>query len=303
MKFKLKKASVSVGAALLSILLAACSTAAYSETTPVSPAMLTLSTAADNKTSKKLSAPYTTHSLDDGISPIVEGMGFNSPEDAAEAYLEGLRNTDLNCMISTFAVESYAENYNFEAAMNRMKVYVPSQEIKLPNSNEFITAMNIESRRSSVTNMILRQYLFLCDSEFDQSQPQIMEDDLVISEFVAQLNKNLNTNKFQTLEVLGFIPPEALTDMYSSEQNQKNIARLAEIYGADELVCRVAVFELDGSRYMLCLDAVDYGGKWYISQFGGNIGALMSVASFTMGIVPVPTELYNEIHTLIKQTE
>jgi len=302
MKFKLKKASVSVAAVLLSILLLVYSTAAYSETTAASPAMLTLSTAADNKTPEKLSAPDTTNSLD-GISLTVEGTGFNSPEDAAEAYFEGLRNTDLNCMISTFAVESYAENYNFEAAMNRMKVYVPSQEIKLPNSNEFITAMNIESRRSSVTNMILRQYLFLCDSEFDQSQPQIMEDDIAVSEFVAQLNKNLDTNKFQTLEVLGFIPPEALTDMYSSEQNKKNIARLAEVYGADELVSRVAVFELDGSRYMLCLDAVDYGGKWYISQFGGNIGALMSVASFTMGIVPVPAELYDEIHTLIKQEE
>ena len=275
-KYMLAKVSVGIMAVLLSISLVACSTAKPSETP----------TASGN-----------------GLSLTVEGAGFDSPEDAAKAFLEGLRDADLDRMISTFAVESYAGNYDFEAGLNRMRVYHPSQEMKIPNANELAAAMNIESRRNSVANMLLRQYLFLCNPELDQSQPYMLADETEASKFTAQLNNNLNAPKFQTLKLLGFIPPEAISDQYLSEQNQYNIARQAEVCGADQRVSRIAVFELSGNEYMLCLDAVDYGGKWYIAQLGGNIGNIMGIISTSMGTVPLSTEFHEEIHALIVPVE
>ena len=63
-----------------------------------------------------------------------EGDGFDSPEDAAKAYLEGLRDLDIPRMMSAFAVESYVENFNFEALLNMLRVYMTGFDIKLPNA-------------------------------------------------------------------------------------------------------------------------------------------------------------------------
>jgi len=38
---------------------------------------------------------------------------------------------------------------------------------------------------------------------------------------------------------------------------------------------------------LLLVDAVEYSGKWYISQIGGNIGALLGVSHAWHGILPV----------------
>lgn len=261
-----RRFSVCVMAVLLSFLLAACST----------------------------SESFSSSATDNGSLSAVKEMGFDSPEDAAMAYLEGLRDADLNRMISAFAVEIYVKEYNFEASLNRLKSYIPMQEIKLPNTNEFVTSMNIENRRGNVTSVILNQYLFLCDTEFDQSRPHVIQDEMDANKFVAQLEKNLNGLDFQTLELVGFIPPEELTEIYSAEINQNNLARRAEVCGANKLVSCVAVFKLDGNEYLLCLDTIEYDGKWYIEQFGGNIGLLLSIDIFSRGILSA--ELYDKIN-------
>jgi len=289
-KFLRRIACASTAAVLLSASLTGCSASASSINK-------------DSGSSGEALASDKSPALDNDSPLTMEGAGFDSPEAAAMGYLEGLRDADFKRMMSAFAIESYVENYNFEALLNMRRAYMYALEIKLPNTNEFVKAMNLENRRGSVADKLLRQYLFLCVPELDQSQPQKMGDETEVSSFVAQLNKGLNAPKLQTLEVLGFIPPEDLAAPYASEQNKQNLAQLAEVCGADQQVSLVAVFELNEDKYMLCLDIVDYDGKWYISQPGGNIGALMGIASLAMGMMPLPAEYYDEIHTLIVPAE
>ena len=246
---------------------------------------------------------FASPALCAGVALKAEGAGFDSPEGAARAYLEGLRDSELRRMISAFAIESYVENYDFEAQLNRMKSYHPGQEVKLPNANEFVTALNVEGRRSRVNDMILGHHFSLCISGLDRSKAQALKDETDARGFVAQLNANLNAPKFSTLKILGFIPPEAFPSVYSTPRNLEVMARMAIISGAKSLVSRVAVFTLDGNEYVFCFDAINYGGKWYISSLGGNIGALMGISVFSMGTVPVTTEMRDEIHKVLVPVE
>ena len=66
----------------------------------------------------------------------------------------------------------------------------------------------------------------------------------------------------------------------------------------------VAVFALDGNEYIFCLDAVNYDGKWYISDLGGSIGKLfMSSEAYLAGTIPVTVGERDEIHKLIVPVE
>lgn len=47
-----------------------------------------------------------------GSNGKMEGEGFDTPEEAMEAYIRAFAANDIDGMIAAFAVETYAENYN-----------------------------------------------------------------------------------------------------------------------------------------------------------------------------------------------
>ena len=188
-----------------------------------------------------------------GVSHKWEGDGFDSPEDAVKAYLDGLRDKDLSLMISTFAIYKY----DLEAYLNTIPLYSPGVTNLYTMANEFAASLNIKNRRGRVANSIKNYYLFLCDSYPSQSVIVLSED---ISEFLSQFNNNLNKPKFHTINIVGFIPMEMPT-----ERDQELLEKMAKAYGADELIEHAtAVFNLDGREIMLNYGAAKYGSKWYL---------------------------------------
>jgi len=160
---------------------------------------------------------------------IVAEVGFRSPESAVIAYLEGLRDSDLNRMTEA-----------------------------LPDD-----------------------------------LPEGIYADEIIGDFIAHLNwlleqfqSPLSPSEFQSLEVLGFIPPEELDERYASEINQENLSNMAERAGVEQLVSRVVLFELGGETYMLTVNVADVGGEWRVADFGGIIGVLLRIDPWMQGVVP-----------------
>jgi len=218
-------------------------------------------------------SPMTAHGQDQKS----EGDGFDSPQDAAIAYLEALRDEDLPRMISTFVIESYVQNFNLEASVSRWLFY--STIMPMPNANEFVISMNIERRRRVVSDMILRQYLFLCDTDpaFRSGQFHIVRDEAHAGEFVNEFNKNLNKPTLHTIEIIGFIPLEIFSNVYVPEEHQSHMEQTAESLGANQVESCVAAFRLDGNEYLLCFDAVKYGDKWYLESLGGYMGGILMI--------------------------
>ena len=220
-------------------------------------------------------------------APVRQG-GFDSPEDAVAAYLEGLRDMDLDRMIDAFAIEA-VKHFNMEAHLDWIGVYQPTREMPLPNANELTTAMNIEMRRGEVVYMIRTQYLIL--SQFDFAMQRVEAGE--IDDFIRDMNAALNAPELHTLRILGFIPPETI-ERYDTESNQDNMARNARVSGAEQVVSRIAVFELGGNKGVLFVDAVEYGGRWYIGTFGGNAATLAGIPFHVHGLVVFPPEYMDE---------
>ena len=66
-----------------------------------------------------------------------EGSGWNTPEDAVLHYLDGLKEQDLDKMISAYAVESYIDHFDPQAYLERYYQFYPCMTPHIPNTDGF----------------------------------------------------------------------------------------------------------------------------------------------------------------------
>lgn len=218
-----------------------------------------------------------------------EGEGFESPEAAVQAYLTGMQNEDLSQMLSAFAIETLVERYDLEAMLGQIRAYTYSLSIKLPNSNAIFESINIEARKGEIMGAIQWQLLSFHMPELDFTQTIAFADDdaeEAIAAFIETFDANTRPLAMKELQLDAFIEPETLSELYLNEQNQRNIAKRAPVYGADEIKSVAASLSVDGTPYILCCDAIRYGDSWYLHSLGGNIAQLLGMNVFSGGLMP-----------------
>lgn len=218
------------------------------------------------------------------IGGKIEGPGFDTPEAAAEAYLTALRDQDIDAMVATFAVESYADNYDLQAMYDRFQAYVPSFEMLFPSSNSYNTDMNTETRQATIINQIAKQYMFYNVPSIDMWTTTLITDE---PDLVADLEEDTGHYVFADLKITGTQSPEELSEVYTSERNQENIAAQAKPYGADaeDVTTVVITFEADGEKWYFCPQLIRYEDNWYIQTINGNLAAILGLETSLGGIV------------------
>lgn len=218
-----------------------------------------------------------------GQLPQVEGEGFDTPQEAAAAYLEGLKMNDMEQILGTFSVESYAENYNMQAYLEYMRYYSFLQQGSgIFPVNAFAKDMVSYSRKEQLKKDVLEQgnvlyFLgkYLSDSDITQEDAPFSWEEL--PEKIA----------LDSIKILGFILPEEISENYSLEGIHRQIERQAEICGADQIEDCVIAFECAGGKYGLFLETAEYNGKWYNSQLGNRVSTLVDISSGFMGTAPL----------------
>ena len=228
----------------------------------------------------------------------VEGDGFPTPEEALGAYIEGLKDNDVDQMMAAFAVESFAENYNIVKTIERLRAYVPSV-FYVPAVSDFSMRINTEQRRAEISRAIRNNYLVLTESkailgdkagysipvkeyetEADVNDPaQAMVDDL----FVSDDSSILGSIDFRE----EFIDPRKLSDEYNQDTVRESMKRQLEANGGEDMVSVAAVFYCEEEPIFLCADAIQYEGRWYLYNLGGVIGSILGLDSNTFGMFPV----------------
>lgn len=208
-------------------------------------------------------------------SDKIEGPGYDTPEDAAKAYLEALKNQDVDAMVATFAVESYVENYDLEVMCERLQAYAPSLDMKLPTSNDYNNSLDVETRKAAIISQIEYQYFIFNVSSVDMESTLLLEDQ---PDIVSNMEKETKDYVFADLEITGTMEPEDLTDIYSSESNQKTIAAQVKPYGVDEkdIATVIITFDASGKNWYFCPQLIRYEGKWYVQTLSGNLAGLLS---------------------------
>lgn len=221
---------------------------------------------------------------------IFESEGFDSPQKAAKAYLEGFKANELDQMISTFSIESYVDHYDLQSSLESVHGYAfMHQEFNLPAVNDFSRGFNIQSRKKQIVQDIAKQSSAVCiiNEGYFRKSTLLDDEDISDENISSVLIELLNQLDLKSMKILGYIPPEVLSEVYGSEGFLDTKARQTKVCGADSLEGCVVVFELEGNKYCFCFDAVQYKDKWYIRQLGGEISSLLGISTNFIGIMPV----------------
>ena len=219
----------------------------------------------------------------------LEGPGFDSPEEAVSAYLEALKKGDVEGMLATFAIETYVSEMDAQAYLEWMWAFALGDFRGAPVSDPYLRQIVVYQRQAELTNELYRQYLFYswpeAYGEFSADALRL-NGEAEVEAFLSALSASTFTNTLGSLEIVEFVEPAELSDMYLNERNQQTIARQAASYGCDELVTVAVKLDIGGEEWYQCMDVARYGEKWYNLSFSGYIGILLAMSSYAAGLAP-----------------
>lgn len=210
-------------------------------------------------------------------SEVYEGSGFDTPEDAVTCYLEGLKNFDIEKMLSAFAWETQIKNYSVKKDLARLKTYYFSMTARMPSINDFMFSLNVNSLRSRrIEDIYTAVEAYLMDNPAGWGTPVKFKAE-EIDVFLQKFNKE-KLEKLSAISNIQFISPDVITEnKFSSERNQRNIDREKDRYGADELVNVPAVADIENEKIFCCPTVARYGKKWYIVSFSSIVNNFINI--------------------------
>ncbi len=225
----------------------------------------------------------------------MEGEGFLTPREALAAYIAGMQHGDIDEMISAFAVESVAANYDIAKMIDRVRAYTPVMGY-VPNANDLSVRINIENRRKSITDIIRSHYLILTESPLSESesygQSIALTDEhesaqALVDELFIPSNADLpGSIRFEN----EFLSPALLSDMYMNSHNLTNLRRQAEQVNAQGITSVAARFYCNDRPYLIAMDAIQYGTKWYLYQGNGILAAMLNMEYYRQGLMPLDAD-------------
>lgn len=230
----------------------------------------------------------------------LEGMGFDSPEEAVEAYVIAFNNGDAASMLSTFAIETYVDNFDTQKFIERIRAVSLEDSLFLPSANDYIRGIQIAYRYGSLAKNLFYQYLQYNTPEeyadLANGYRIFLNEDGAAEAFVNAMSDvpmekwlgKIELTRFLSVEELAeIIHNDQLSENYYNESNQNNIQRVADYYGCDELVDVPVLLKIDGTDYLLFMQCVRYGDTWYNLSLGRNVYALSGIGTFMGGLIPL----------------
>ncbi|MCR5273944.1 MAG: hypothetical protein K6E26_01165 [Clostridiales bacterium] len=210
----------------------------------------------------------------------LEGSGYRSPEEAATAFCEALGKQDVQKMISTFAIETFCDNYSAKTNMRRLTVVMPqhfyTDYYVLGGSDDaFINELNYERRRASVSNWIYNMRMSIISATHKNEVLQKVNEGMtysVMQESDAKKLDGLMDTVFDPewdIEVGECVDSEYYLKDVDSYKQYDLILSWSSPLNADGYKPMAVSLTINGKDALLFLDAVKYGDRWYIAYIQG----------------------------------
>lgn len=220
-----------------------------------------------------------------------EGPGFATPEDAAQAFLEGLRDGDFAAMASAYAIESFAENCDYAALLTRVRVHAPNfmlQSCPFPADDAVGARANLEARRAAVPVVVLNIWAaHVSPQMWNEGGYLTLDDDAQVREFLDQTAADFDDYLFAGIDNIQSATPQSVSDIY--DESRSNIDAQATQYGlaSEDYVDVALTFDIDGQSWLFAPTAGRYDdGRWYLVEPSGTLAALVGMESLAFGLSP-----------------
>ena len=213
--------------------------------------------------------------------------GFDSPEDAVRNYLYGLQKMDLDQMLDSFGFETQAAHIHFDKTLERTGAYVHTSIPAFPDGTAFFDSINAELAKQNIVRQIGLSVLSYLYPETDVLNPirigEKSETFKTPDDFISTVFDTSRLEQLATLDNIEIYEPQALISLgilnqrYLEERIQNNIETQRQIYGADELSDRIAVFTIGGEHYAFAPSVARFGNRWYVYSVLGYAGISLNI--------------------------
>ena len=231
-----------------------------------------------------------------GKTARLEGKGYDTPEEAVTAYAEYLKAGDYNGVISTFAMESFEENYNVEEFYDRIRAFSPAiatggqQLVMLGNDSALTTSVNLENRRAYISSNVFRQMIVPMAAQVDDEELEstfmsgitfVISDDDDLETVMEFLGSDPG---FENIEIGNFLDQSDFD--FDSKRVLKEYNKYKEkAWGGDiENICMK--LEIGRDDYIIFMTCVCYDDKWYIAEFGNYFSMACGIPTQAAGFCP-----------------
>ena len=162
-----------------------------------------------------------------------EGPGYDSPEEAAKAYITAFGEKDIPAMLATFAIETYVDNLDREAQIERIRTFQLTFPDVYPNPGSYTGEALKAIRYGDLARVISQQYIRYAWPE--DRDPLGVNPNIFFKkdEDAGQFLKGFDGGWPGNVEFVMFADLAALPlyDKFASTNSLKNLATLTVIHG------------------------------------------------------------------------
>ena len=230
-----------------------------------------------------------------GTEMKLEGDGYASPEAVVEAYIRFLDEGNVNGMISTFAIETFVENYYAEANLTSIMSASRKMYLSIPAANQYLKEIIISQRLGNIAQTFMEQYLlYNCrNTEFQKlgkAETITLFSEEERYEYLSLFRYSGIPEWVGNCGEVTFHNPLLFLHNYSSRTSEdyyRGVERMIKYYACDAYEDVISTFEVNGEDYALIMGCGKYKDKWFITNMGGVTGPFLGLTSLAGGLVPL----------------
>ena len=162
-----------------------------------------------------------------------ENEGYDSPEAAVEAYVEALNRGDVDDMLATFALESFVDRCDAEAAMQYFQSINPMLLAVVPADGAYVRSLLINARRAQIANRLFQQYIQISAQLDNVSVP--LQDSAAQREMLDRFGSSPVKEWVGNVKLAGWVNPALLSDMIASPMNMVSAVLQSAYFDPDDL--------------------------------------------------------------------
>lgn len=211
-----------------------------------------------------------------------ESDGFATPEKAVLCYLEGLKNQDLEQMLSAFAWETQLEHYSYDQYYEYYPAYGPGVTARIPSMEGIMYSANLHGLRNRQFSAIYNALEVCIRGPVDGSvnyKTKLLANEESAAEFFQSFDY-IRLGKLSGLTNIRFLSPDEATDgRFSEERMQKSFQRINAQYGADEVVNLLAMADVGSETLYFAPTIARYADRWYLVTCSSTVSTIIGIPS------------------------